>query len=107
MNLDQNGQNRLAGMKKTLAAGLPLAGLLAAAGCSATSPEIPGPTAGNVPSTPPPVQAVPDLVEEEWATEGMLLPPDDGVSETAEPEEAASVAGYIEFIDPPPPPPAP
>ncbi len=115
MNLEQSGRNRLAAMKKALAAGLPLAGLLAAAGCSATSPEIAGPTAGSVPCPPPPVQAVPDLVEEEWATEGMLLSPDEELPETAVPKEAASggtedefvLAGDIAIDVPPPPPPAP
>ena len=47
MNLEQNGLNRLVAIKKALASGLPLAGLLTATGCGSATPAArwPGPGA--------------------------------------------------------------
>lgn len=67
MNLTPEGKKRLEKMKKTLAAGLPLAGLLAATvavgvaseGCAIRQPM------GRFPSEPQP---------EEWVEDGYLVP---------------------------------
>lgn len=79
MNLDPEGKKRLASMKKTLAAGLPLAGLLAAAatvgvatqGCSS------GAVMGKMPA--PPTEEQPALDRD--TPSPRLLP--DGTTVTA------------------------
>lgn len=87
MNLDPEGKKRLESMKKTLAAGLPLAGLLAAAatvgaaaqGCSS------GAVMGKMPAPPPPEEQpaldrdTPSprlLPESPTATAGLILMPE-------------------------------
>lgn len=77
MKLEPEGRKRLESMKKTLAAGLPLAGLLAAAatvgaaaqGCSS------GAVMGKMPAPP---------TEEEWALDGdvMVVPVEQLLSES-------------------------
>ena len=67
MKLDPEGKKRLESMKKALAAGLPLAGLLAASaavgvvsqGCATSQPM------GRFPAEPQP---------EEWVEDGYLVP---------------------------------
>ncbi len=75
MKLDPEGKKRLESMKKTLAAGLPLAGLLAAA--AVCTPEASGQwrTAGTPVYRPP----------EECKIQGRVAPP-----KATPPEEAAA-----------------
>ena len=75
MNLEPEGRKRLDSMKKTLAAGLPLAGLLAAA--AVCTPEASGQwrTAGTPVYRPP----------EEYKIQGRVAPP-----KATPPEEAAA-----------------
>lgn len=77
MNLDPEGKKRLESMKKTLAAGLPLAGLLAAA--AVCTPEASGQwqTAGEPVSYQPP---------EEYKLMGARVAP----PKAAPPKEAAA-----------------
>ena len=92
MKLEPEGKKRLESMKKTLAAGLPLAGLLAASaavgvaseGCAIRQPM------GRFPSEPQPAPAkeqepevwpylgelVPDEPPEEWVLDGDIPSPD-------------------------------
>ena len=75
MKLEPEGKKRLETMKKTLAAGLPLAGLLAASaavgaaseGCAIRQPM------GRFPSEPPPAQAK-EQEQEVWPYLGELVP---------------------------------
>jgi len=69
MNLDADGKKRLAAMKVALAAGLPLAGLLAGtAGCAGS--DSPGPCLGTFPN--------PDAAIEQPAPLNTLIPIFDG-----------------------------
>lgn len=64
MKLEAEGKARLDAMRKALAAGAPLAGLLAAAVVGASVQGCAGRVMGRFPSQPP----------EEWAVDGDLAP---------------------------------
>ncbi|MBR6020999.1 MAG: hypothetical protein IK066_01115 [Kiritimatiellae bacterium] len=70
MKLEPEGRNRLDKMKKTLAAGLPLAGLLAASAAVGAAAQgcIERHTMGKFPAEPQP---------EEWVLDGDIAPPED------------------------------
>ena len=70
MKLEPEGKKRLETMKKTLAAGLPLAGLLAASAAVGAAAQgcIERHTMGKFPSDPQP---------EEWVLDGDIAPPGD------------------------------
>lgn len=104
MKLDENGRKRLDAMKKALAAGLPLAGLLAAtAAFAADPPERPVP--GRIPAPPPP---------EAWRTAGEPAPPPAAPGENPVPATPPdddswgdAVDGFISLAPPPEDEPAP
>jgi hypothetical protein len=85
MNLDADGKKRLAAMKAALAAGLPLAGLLAGtAGCSGNG----GHVMGRFPDPQAPVEQPAPLQDDADATMGDIPPPEaqPAVSQPAAPQ---------------------
>ena len=104
MKLEQDGRKRLEAMKKALAAGLPLAGLLAAAGCSGGSPGLPGPTAGSVPC-PPPAQEAPEMEPDTMTPPGKLVVSDESELGTGEEEFVTMGEIAIDELPPMPSPP--
>ena len=97
MKLDENGRKRLDAMKKALAAGLPLAGLLAATAAFAADPPE-SPTAGSIPPPPPDV----------WRTAGEPAPPPTAPDENAVPalppdddSWGDAMDGFISLAPPP------
>lgn len=86
MNLDPEGKKRLESMKKTLAAGLPLAGLLAAAATVGTAAQgcSSGAVMGKMPAPPPEEQRALDrdtpsprlLPDGTTVTAGLILMPE-------------------------------
>lgn len=107
MNLDADGKKRLAAMKAALAAGLPLAGLLAGtAGCAGS--DSPG-TMGTFPNPDAVIEQPAPLKDEADATMGDVPPPEEQPAETPDDEsgtiqkipEEWVVDGFIGFVDEP------
>lgn len=95
VNLDADGKKRLAAMKAALAAGLPLAGLLAGSPCAAADDAVPPAefrSRGEEPArlagepVPPPL--------------GSLVPPPQAECQTNPPETTVELPGDIDL--PPP-----
>ena len=106
MNLDADGKKRLAAMKAALAAGLPLAGLLAGAPCAAADEGVPPAefrTRGEEPARLAGAPVPPSL--------GSLVPPlqaecptnfpDAGSGTIQESPEEWVVDGFIGFVEEP------
>ena len=104
MKLEHDGRKQLDAMKKALAAGLPLAGLLAAAGCSGGSPGVPGPTSGSVPCHPS-AQEAPKMEPEAMTSPGELMIEDESNVSAGEEEFVTMGEIAIEEFPPMPPPP--
>jgi hypothetical protein len=89
VKLEPEGKNRLEAMKKRLSAGLPLAGMLAAAAVGASTEGCLRTPMGRFPSEPQPEEWVVDGVgpgvapvgslpqEEVFVTEGLLIAPEE------------------------------
>ena len=99
MKLDPDGRKRLDAMKKALAAGLPLAGLLAAAACTkeprqeeAEQTQRNWVYRGEVES---PAELEP--VEDEYVSEGLLIPP--GEDEYPPPDIVTDMLGELSIAE--------